>query len=122
MVDSVEAIHAFVRRYGEHRDTVEHEIDGAVVKVDDLSQQGELGFTSRAPRWAIAYKYPPVEVNTRLLSIEVNVGRTGRVTPRGDGTGGGGRLDRVDGDPAQRPRGQAQGRTDRRRRRAAQGR
>ncbi|MGD8214435.1 NAD-dependent DNA ligase LigA [Aestuariimicrobium sp. Y1814] len=83
VVDSAEKVHAFVTRFGEQRDSVEHEIDGVVIKVDDLGQQGELGFTSRAPRWAIAYKYPPMEVNTKLLSIEVNVGRTGRVTPYG---------------------------------------
>ncbi len=64
-----------------HRHDVEHEIDGVVVKVDDLATQGRLGSTSRAPRWAIAYKYPPEVVRTRLLDIEVNVGRTGRVTP-----------------------------------------
>ena len=67
--------------YGEHRHDVEHEIDGVVVKVDELALQGRLGSTSRAPRWAIAYKYPPEVVRTRLLDIEVNVGRTGRVTP-----------------------------------------
>ncbi|MGA4669546.1 NAD-dependent DNA ligase LigA [Propionibacteriaceae bacterium Y1923] len=83
VVDSAEQVHAYVTRFGEQRDSVEHEIDGVVIKVDDLGQQGELGFTSRAPRWAIAYKYPPMEVNTKLLSIEVNVGRTGRVTPYG---------------------------------------
>jgi DNA ligase (NAD+) len=71
----------FIGYYGEHRHDVEHEIDGVVVKVDSLAQQRRLGSTSRAPRWAIAYKYPPEEVNTRLLDIRVNVGRTGRVTP-----------------------------------------
>jgi DNA ligase (NAD+) len=71
----------FVAFYGEHRHDVEHEIDGVVVKVDELAIQGRLGSTSRAPRWAIAYKYPPEVVRTRLLDIEVNVGRTGRVTP-----------------------------------------
>jgi len=69
--------------YGEHRHDVEHEIDGIVVKVDQYDLQRRLGSTSRAPRWAIAYKYPPEEVNTRLLDIRVNVGRTGRVTPYG---------------------------------------
>src|SRR5205823_7482657 len=59
----------------------EHEIDGVVVKVDRISIQRRLGSTSRAPRWAIAFKYPPEEVNTRLVDIRVNVGRTGRVTP-----------------------------------------
>lgn len=67
--------------FGEHRHDVEHEIDGIVVKVDDIALQRRLGATSRAPRWAIAYKYPPEEVNTRLLAIEVGIGRTGRATP-----------------------------------------
>ena len=67
--------------WGEHRHDVDHEIDGVVVKVDDVSLQRRLGSTSRAPRWAIAYKYPPQEVQTNLLDIRVNVGRTGRVTP-----------------------------------------
>jgi DNA ligase (NAD+) len=71
----------FIEYYGEHRDSVEHEIDGIVVKVDELALHGELGFTSRAPRWAIAYKYPPEQVNTKLLDIVVSVGRTGRATP-----------------------------------------
>ena len=71
----------FIEYYGEHRDTVEHEIDGIVVKVDELYLHEELGATSRAPRWAIAYKYPPEQVNTRLLDIVVSVGRTGRATP-----------------------------------------
>ncbi|UZN05279.1 NAD-dependent DNA ligase LigA [Cellulomonas sp. S1-8] len=66
---------------GEHRHDVEHEIDGVVVKVDEIALQRRLGSTSRAPRWAIAYKYPPEEVNTRLLAIEVGIGRTGRATP-----------------------------------------
>ena len=67
--------------WGEHRHDVAHEIDGVVVKVDDVALQRRLGSTSRAPRWAIAYKYPPQEVQTKLLDIRVNVGRTGRVTP-----------------------------------------
>ena len=67
--------------WGEHRHDVAHEIDGVVVKVDDVALQRRLGSTSRAPRWAIAYKYPPQEVQTELLDIRVNVGRTGRVTP-----------------------------------------
>ncbi|MCU1579823.1 MAG: ligase LigA [Rhodoglobus sp.] len=76
----------FIEYYGEHRDgpatsPVEHEIDGVVVKVDELYLHEELGATSRAPRWAIAYKYPPEQVNTKLLDIVVSVGRTGRVTP-----------------------------------------
>ncbi len=73
----------FIDYYGQHRHAVEHEIDGVVVKVDDLALQRRLGSTSRAPRWAIAFKYPPEEVNTKLLDIRVNVGRTGRVTPYG---------------------------------------
>ncbi len=81
VVDDVDDVLAFVTHHGEHRHDVEHEIDGVVVKVDELSVQRRLGSTSRAPRWAIAYKYPPEEVNTRLLDIRVNVGRTGRVTP-----------------------------------------
>ncbi len=73
----------FIDYYGEHRHDVEHEIDGVVVKVDQVSLQRRLGSTSRAPRWAIAFKYPPEEVTTTLLEITVNVGRTGRVTPFG---------------------------------------
>lgn len=71
----------FIAFHGEHRHDVEHEIDGVVVKVDELALHDELGATSRAPRWAIAYKYPPEQVNTRLLDIVVSVGRTGRATP-----------------------------------------
>jgi DNA ligase (NAD+) len=71
----------YVDHYGEHRHSVDHEIDGVVVKVDQLALQRRLGSTSRAPRWAIAFKYPPEEVTTKLLDIRVNVGRTGRVTP-----------------------------------------
>ena len=71
----------FIEYFGEHRDSVEHEIDGIVIKVDELALHEELGATSRAPRWAIAYKYPPEQVNTKLLDIVVSVGRTGRVTP-----------------------------------------
>mgnify|MGYP002400382472 CR=1 FL=1 len=74
-------VEEYINRYGENRHDVEHEIDGVVVKVDDFALQGRLGSTSRAPRWAIAYKYPPEVVRTRLLDIQVNVGRTGRVTP-----------------------------------------
>ena len=76
-------VREFIEHYGEHRHDVEHEIDGVVVKVDDVALQRRLGSTSRAPRWAIAFKYPPEEVNARLLAIEVNTGRTGRVTPFG---------------------------------------
>ena len=71
----------FIEYYNEHRHDVEHEIDGVVIKVDDIGEQQKLGFTSRAPKWAIAYKYPPEEVTTKLLDIKVSVGRTGRVTP-----------------------------------------
>jgi DNA ligase (NAD+) len=81
VVEGLPAVQEFIDFYGEHRHDVEHEIDGVVVKVDDLATQGRLGSTSRAPRWAIAYKYPPEVVRTRLLDIAVNVGRTGRVTP-----------------------------------------
>ncbi len=83
VVASLAEVSDFIAYYGEHRHDVEHEIDGVVVKVDSLSEQRQLGSTSRAPRWAIAYKYPPEEVNTKLLDIRVNVGRTGRVTPYG---------------------------------------
>lgn len=79
--DSAEDAAGFIAHYGEHRDAVEHEIDGVVVKVDELELHAELGATSRAPRWAIAYKYPPEQVNTKLLDIVVSVGRTGRATP-----------------------------------------
>jgi len=71
----------FISYYEKHRHEVEHEIDGAVVKVNEIALQDELGFTSRAPKWAIAFKYPPEEVTTKLLDIKVSVGRTGRVTP-----------------------------------------
>ena len=74
-------VEEFIAHYNEHRHDVEHEIDGVVIKVDDTAEQKRLGFTSRAPKWAIAYKYPPEEVTTKLLDIKVSVGRTGRVTP-----------------------------------------
>jgi DNA ligase (NAD+) len=83
VLPSLQAVQEFIDYYGEHRHDVEHEIDGVVIKVDDVSLQRRLGSTSRAPRWAIAFKYPPEEVNAKLLSIEVNTGRTGRVTPFG---------------------------------------
>ncbi len=83
VLDTVEQVQEFVEDFGERRHSVEHEIDGVVVKVDEIGVQRRLGSTSRAPRWAIAFKYPPEEVNTRLLDIQVNVGRTGRVTPFG---------------------------------------
>lgn len=79
--DDIDGVLDFVAHYGEHRHDVEHEIDGVVVKVDELALHDELGATSRAPRWAIAYKYPPEQVNTKLLDIVVSVGRTGRATP-----------------------------------------
>ena len=72
---------AFIDLYEKNRHNVEHEIDGVVIKVNELDVQNTLGFTSRAPKWAIAYKYPPEEVSTKLLDIKVSVGRTGRVTP-----------------------------------------
>jgi DNA ligase (NAD+) len=81
VVDDLAGVMAYIEHYGEHRHDVEHEIDGVVVKVDEVSVQRRLGSTSRAPRWAMAFKYPPEEVNTKLLDIRVNVGRTGRVTP-----------------------------------------
>ncbi len=71
----------FIAYYEVHRHDVEHEIDGVVIKVDDIAAQEKLGFTSRAPKWAIAFKYPPEEVTTKLLDIKVSIGRTGRVTP-----------------------------------------
>ena len=83
VVTGVPAVLEMIAHYGEHRHDIEHELDGLVVKVDELALQRRLGSTSRAPRWAIAYKYPPEEVNTKLLDIRVNVGRTGRVTPYG---------------------------------------
>jgi DNA ligase (NAD+) len=83
VVDTIDEVVEYTRYYGKHRHDQIHEIDGVVVKVDDIGQQRRLGSTSRAPRWAIAFKYPPEEVNTKLLDIQVNVGRTGRVTPFG---------------------------------------
>ena len=74
---------AFIKRYGDKRHSLTHEIDGIVIKVDDFATQRALGYTTRVPRWAVAYKYPPEEVHTKLLDIAVNVGRTGRVTPYG---------------------------------------
>ncbi len=80
-VKGIDAVTERIAYWGEHRHDVEHEIDGLVVKVDEVALQRRLGSTSRAPRWAIAYKYPPEEATTTLLDIKVNVGRTGRVTP-----------------------------------------
>ena len=81
--DSYEEVLAYIAHHGEHRHDLSHEIDGIVIKVDDFALQRALGHTSRVPRWSVAYKYPPEEVNTKLLDIRVNVGRTGRVTPYG---------------------------------------
>ncbi|MET7508160.1 NAD-dependent DNA ligase LigA [Streptomyces albidoflavus] len=81
VVEGLDGVREFIRYYGDHRHSVEHEIDGVVVKLDEVPLQGRLGSTSRAPRWAIAWKYPPEEVNSRLIDIRVGVGRTGRVTP-----------------------------------------
>lgn len=81
VVDDLAGIRDYIGYYAEHRHDVEHEIDGVVIKVDRWDLQRRLGSTSRAPRWALAFKYPPEEVNTLLEEIEVNVGRTGRVTP-----------------------------------------
>ncbi|WP_394552338.1 NAD-dependent DNA ligase LigA [Agromyces sp. MMS24-JH15] len=78
---SIDEVAGFIAHWGEHRHDVEHEIDGIVIKIDELDLHDELGATSRAPRWAIAYKYPPEEVHTKLLDIAVGVGRTGRATP-----------------------------------------
>jgi DNA ligase (NAD+) len=81
VVEDLAGVWDFVEEYRENRHSVEHEIDGVVVKVDQVALQRRLGSTSRAPRWAIAFKYPPEEATTTLLDIRVNVGRTGRVTP-----------------------------------------
>jgi DNA ligase (NAD+) len=74
-------VKGYIQDFEANRHTLEHEIDGVVIKVDEFSKQQSLGFTSRAPRWAIAYKYPPEQVNTKLLDIKVSIGRTGRATP-----------------------------------------
>ena len=81
VLNSIDEVLNYVADLATNRAEVEHEIDGVVIKVDDLDSQKELGFTSRAPRWAIAYKYPPEQVNTKLLDIRVSIGRTGRATP-----------------------------------------
>ena len=81
VVKSAAEVSEFVSYYADHRHDIEHEIDGIVIKVNEIPIQEELGFTARAPKWAIAYKYPPEEVTTKLLDIKVSVGRTGRVTP-----------------------------------------
>src|SRR5690242_12606260 len=81
VVPDMDGVRAYIARYDEHRHDTPYEIDGVVIKVDQIALQRQLGSTSRAPRWAIAFKYPPEEVTTRLRDIQVNVGRTGRVTP-----------------------------------------
>ncbi|MCX4723586.1 NAD-dependent DNA ligase LigA [Streptomyces sp. NBC_00963] len=81
VVDDLAGARDFIAYFGENRHSVEHEIDGVVIKLDEIPLQGRLGSTSRAPRWAIAWKYAPEEVNTKLVNIRVGVGRTGRVTP-----------------------------------------
>ena len=81
VVTTRDDVEKFIAHYNEHRHDVEHEIDGIVIKVDEIASQQALGFTSRAPKWAIAFKYPPEEVTTKLLDIKVSIGRTGRVTP-----------------------------------------
>jgi DNA ligase (NAD+) len=81
VLPNLQEVHAYCERWEEHRHDLDYEIDGVVVKVDDLARRGELGSTSHAPRWAIAYKFPPEERTTKLLDILVSVGRTGRATP-----------------------------------------
>ncbi len=81
LLDGIEACLDYYNEIGERRSQLAHDIDGVVFKVDDISQQRELGFVSRAPRWAIAYKYPPLEAMTQVLDIEIQVGRTGALTP-----------------------------------------
>ena len=81
VVDTADEVIKYINEFEKNRHKLEHEIDGVVIKLDELAKQRELGFTSRAPRWAIAYKYAPEQVNTKLLDIRVSVGRTGRATP-----------------------------------------
>jgi DNA ligase (NAD+) len=81
VVASADEVLAYIDNFEKNRHNLEHEIDGVVVKVDSLSEQAERGFTSRAPRWAIAYKYAPEQVNTKLVDIRIGIGRTGRATP-----------------------------------------
>ena len=81
VVSTAHEVQAYIDEFEAHRHDLEHEIDGVVVKIDALAEQREQGYTSRAPRWAIAYKYPPEQVHTKLLDIRVSVGRTGRATP-----------------------------------------
>lgn len=82
VVKSAKEVRDYISKFGQQRHEIEHDIDGVVIKVDNLSEQADLGFTARAPRWAIAYKYPPTVVRTKLVDIGVQVGRTGRITPR----------------------------------------
>ena len=83
VLSSIDQVVAYIDEYGDKRHSLDHGIDGIVVKVDDRATQRQLGHTSRTPRWSVAYKYPPEEVHTKLLDIRVGVGRTGRVTPYG---------------------------------------
>lgn len=83
VLETKKEVEGFIGRFLEHRHDLEHEIDGVVIKVNEIDLQRRLGSTSRAPRWAIAFKYPPEEVTTKLIDIKVSVGRTGRVTPYG---------------------------------------
>lgn len=82
VVKTAKEVRQYISKFGEQRHDIEHDIDGVVIKVDSLNEQQELGFTARAPRWAVAFKYPPTVVRTKLLDIGVQVGRTGRITPR----------------------------------------
>ena len=82
VVKTAKEVQAYIAKFGEQRHEIEHDIDGVVIKVDSLAEQAKLGFTARAPRWAIAFKYPPTVVRTKLVDIGVQVGRTGRITPR----------------------------------------
>lgn len=81
VLETPDEVKKYIRQFDETRHQLEHEIDGIVIKIDQLEKQVALGFTSRAPRWAIAYKYPPEQVTTKLVDIRVSVGRTGRATP-----------------------------------------
>ena len=81
VLKTAKEVKQYIQDFEAKRHSLEHEIDGVVIKVDQLARQAAMGFTSRAPRWAIAYKYPPEQVNTRLLDIRVSIGRTGRATP-----------------------------------------
>ncbi|MEU6859601.1 NAD-dependent DNA ligase LigA [Glycomyces sp. NPDC046736] len=81
VVATIKEVFEYIAEFGEQRHTLVHEIDGVVVKIDDIAVQRRLGATSRTPRWAVAFKFPPEEVNTKLLDIKVSIGRTGRATP-----------------------------------------